>query len=56
MSRHMYINYICDQCHFKGTQVPLKSWDPVFLISDKSYYKKNKIGIKKINKNKVCKM
>ena len=42
MSRHMEKNYICDQCHFKGTQGPLKSWDPVFLISDKGYYEEKK--------------
>ena len=31
----MDTNYTSDQCHFKGTQVPLKSWDPVFLFKDK---------------------
>ena len=40
MVRHLDINDIWDQCHFKGTHVPLKSWNPVFLISDKGYYKK----------------
>ena len=44
MSRHMDINYTSDQCHFKDTQVPLKSWDQVFLFSDKGYFKKRKIG------------
>ena len=49
MSKDMDINYICDQCQLKGTQVPLKSWDPVFLISDKGYYEeeKNKVDNKK---------
>ena len=51
MSRHMFINYTSDQCHFKDTQVPLKSWDQVFLFSDKGYLKKRKIG-----KNKVFKI
>ena len=45
MSRHIDINYRCDQYHFKGTQGPLKSWDPQFIIGDNGFYKKrSKIG------------
>ena len=40
----IWINYTSDQCNFKGTQMPMKFWDPVFRISDKGYYKKSKIG------------
>ena len=40
----MDINNKSAQCHFKDTQVPLKSWDQVFLFSDKGYFKKRKIG------------
>ena len=49
MSKHMDINYMCDQCHLKGTQEPLKSWDSEFLISDIDYYEeeKNKVDNKK---------
>ena len=35
----MDINYLSDQCHFKDTHVPLKSWDSVFLIKDKGDFK-----------------
>ena len=46
----MNINYICDQCHFKGTQVSLKSWDPIFLVSDRGNYEIAKKTIKKVFK------
>ena len=50
MFRHININNIFDQCHFKGAQVPLKGWDPMFFNSIKGYNKeeeKRKIGTTK---------
>ena len=46
MTRHGGINYRCDQCDCKGTQMPLKGWDAGFLISDMDYcQKRSKITI-----------
>ena len=39
---HEDINYRCDQCDFKDTQLHLNGWVPGFLITGMGYYKKNK--------------
>ena len=54
MSRHMDKNQTDDQCDFKGTQVPLESWDQVFLIKYKGDFKRRKLGNTKKRVFRFC--